>query len=190
MRGDMTGALGWLNANKDGLTTYDSWYNRSLYGGLAAGWYWTDHLKTELEAGASTEAELYRARQIIVDGISSYESAELTFRTMRLSVTQQYQFFRNAWFHPHVAAGVDFTWERTVERIEPVVVFDPQFRFPREIRPARVIGPETRLEVRPFSGVGFKAYMTRRAFFRNDVRVAVGKGVDEVVVRFGFGVDF
>ena len=48
----------------------------------------------------------------------------------------------------------------------------------------------TSTEVRPFVATGFKAYMTQRAFFRSDVRVGVRDGVDEVLLRFGFGVDF
>lgn len=53
-----------------------------------------------------------------------------------------------------------------------------------------VLGPTTTLRVRPCLETGFKAYMTPRAYFRGDMRVLVHKGIDEVLLRCGFGVDF
>jgi hypothetical protein len=32
--------------------------------------------------------------------------------------------------------------------------------------------------------------MTQRAFFRSDLRLVFRNGVDEVLLRFGFGADF
>ena len=43
-------------------------------------------------------------------------------------IAQQYQFFRNQWFHPHVGGGVDIARETTTEEYEPVFVFDPVTR--------------------------------------------------------------
>ncbi len=60
-RADVSGSLGWFNADKAELNSSEGtndWYNRSLYGGAGFGWYWTDHWKTEIEGGASSEAEL------------------------------------------------------------------------------------------------------------------------------------
>ena len=189
-RADVTGMLGWLNADKGDLGSYNDWYNRSLYGGLAAGWYWTEHVKTEVDAGASTKADLYVARTLSIDGRPVYTQSELTFATRRVSVSHQYQFFRNAWFHPHVAAGADLTWETTTERMQPLFVYDEASRQGRQVDPGRTAGPETRLIVRPIAAAGFKAYMTPRTYFRTDLRLAIRTGVDEAVWRCGFGVDF
>lgn len=190
-RSDMAATIGWLNGHKPSADPYgNAWYNHALHGGGSVGWYWSDHLKTEIEAGASNTAHLYRYRPATIGGIPTYQSSELDIRTSRLALGQQYQFLRNAWVHPHLGAGLDLTWERTAEHIDAITTYDSQGRNPRELRPAITIGPETRLRVRPFAEAGFKAYMSRRAFFRAGMRLAFHGGVDEVIMRCGFGVDF
>jgi hypothetical protein len=186
-RADAAGTIGWLNLNKSSVESYDDWYNRGVYGGLGVGWYWTENLKSEVEFGASAKAEVYRTRQILVAGVPEFENGRYTFSTTRLSLHQQYQFFRNVWFHPHAALGVELAWERSVEEIAPVILFD---RVPRQVLGGRMVGPETRLRVRPFGSIGYKAYFTPRTFFRNDLRFVVQGGLEEVLVRFGVGVDF
>jgi hypothetical protein len=186
MKGDASGTIGWFNTHNE---EYEDWSNRSLYGGITAGWYWNDHLKTEIDFGANTAAHLYDAHPIVLQGISTYQASRVAFSKKKLAVSQQYQFFRNAWFHPHAAGGVDFSWERTDETIQPVYATDPLTRQPRIIRDRTTI-VERDLVVRPFVDVGFKAYMTPRGFFRTDLRVGGSKRIDEVLLRFGFGVDF
>src|SRR5262249_39785554 len=123
-------------------------------------------------------------------GVTTFQTAEFTFRTPRVTLSERYQFGRNQWLHPHVGLGVDLTWETTTEELPAITAFDPQLRQSREIVPEREIGPNTRRLVRPFAETGFKLYMTPRSFFRSDVRFVVRKGIDEVLLRFGFGVDF
>lgn len=189
-RADLGGSIGWLNVHKNELDSYDEWYNRSFYGGASGGWYWTEHLKTEVEVGASTTADLYTYEPIVIGGQQTYVSSEARFSTKRVAVSQQYQFLRNVWFHPHIAGGVDLTWERSTREIQPVTVFNNLTRQPSIVVPERTIGPETNLIVRPFVTAGFKAYMSPRAFFRGDMRLAIRSGIDEVLFRAGFGVDF
>jgi hypothetical protein len=189
-RADAAGTVGWFNADKSGLSSYNDWYNRSAYGGATFGWYWTDHLKTELELGATSAAELYATRTIDIEGQRTYLSSEHRFNTRRLVAGQQYQFFRNAWAHPHIAAGVDLTWETHEQRDEPIVLFDSVSRITRVVQPARATDPSTHLQVRPFAEVGTKLYISPRGFFRTDIRVTFGGGAEEVLLRFGFGVDF
>lgn len=189
-RADLFGSLGWFNADTRDLTPYDDWYNRSLFGGGTAGWYWTDHLKTEIDAGATTRARLFSGQPVVINGVQTFRSSELTFSTRRLAISQQYQFGDNAWFHPHLAAGVDLTAERIERRDEAVTIFGQGAGGPRVLEPAVQHPPRTEWHTRPFVAGGFKAYMTRRAFFRSDMRLVLGSGVDEVLVRVGFGVDF
>jgi hypothetical protein len=191
-RGDLTVTIGWLNGNKSELPASDNdWYNRSVYGGIAAGWYWTDHLKTEVEFGGSTRAELHTFGSTFLDGRLAYMSATHAFSTRRVTAAQQYQFFRNALFHPYVAAGADLTWESSSASIDPIVVFDEVLRQTRLVAPPERVGPETSLHVRPFAATGFKAYVSTRAFIRGDVRLGVRRGgVEDVIVRAGVGVDF
>jgi hypothetical protein len=191
MRGDAGGMVGWLNGNKSEIADRGSndWYNRGLYGAGIAGWYWTDHHKTEIEAAASNSARFSTYPSYNIDGLTAFAGSRFTFETRRIAVSQQYQFFRNEWFHPHVAAGADVTWETTTEDRDPVIFFGQQGQT-RQIMPARVIGPDTRARVRPFAEVGFKAYTTPRGFFRGDLRLLARGRIDEVQLRFGFGVDF
>lgn len=195
-RWDVTGTLGWFNADKSDNTreSYNEWYNSSLYGGIGAGWYWTDHHKTEIDFGATTVGDVYTTTYtttpVVIGTQQTFTTSRSFFSTRRLTLSEQYQAYRNAWFHPHLAAGVDLTWEKSREERSPTVLFDNTGRTPREIRPAETIGPDVDLTVRPFAAVGFKAYLTQRGFFRSDMRFTFKDGIDEVLWRFGFGVDF
>lgn len=105
-------------------------------------------------------------------------------------MSQQWQYFRNAWFHPHIAAGAHLAWESNEYYFHPVYSYDPVTRTSATVEPPRRERGKTELRVRPFVATGFKGYITRRAFFRSDVRAGFGDGFDELLLRFGFGVDF
>lgn len=190
-RADVHFVLGWQNLNKDQpQDSTNDWVNAIAFGGAGAGWYWTDHAKTQIDVGGGTKGRQYRYRQFTLNGLQTYESSRLSVRKTSLAISQQYQFFRNAWFHPHVGAGIDLARETTTEEYQPVYVFDNALRTSRQIIPGRREGPDHRLLARPFVETGFKGYMSRRAFFTADSRVMFGRGIDEVLFRFGFGVDF
>jgi hypothetical protein len=189
-RADLTGALAWLNVNKAGLDEYDDWYNRGLYGGAGLGWYWTDNLKTEVDGGFSTRVEREVYNFELVGGRPTTSESTFHFTTRRVAISQQYQFYRNVWFHPFVTAGVDFTWEKTEQEDGPVTVFDNAARQTLVLREEVVHPTRTELLTRPFAAFGFKAYMTPRSFFRSDMKLVFRGGLDEVLMRFGFGVDF
>ena len=188
VRADVYGTLGWYLAETE--LSYGDWYSTSLHSAAGGGWYWTDHLRTEVEFAATTEAQTYGSEPVSVRGQTTYLGFREAFRIKQLGIGQYYQFYRNTWFHPHLALGATVTWQ-TVERTdEPVFVFDPVTRQGREGRPRQQHPPVTSTVVRPFAAAGFRAYMTQRAFFRSDLRLGVREGIDEVVLRFGFGVDF
>jgi opacity protein-like surface antigen len=191
-RADTHFVVGWQNLHKEqpGSQNFNNWVNGIFYGGAGAGWYWTDHLKTQVDFGAGSEGHQYRYEPIVLNGQTTSSSSHLRVRQQSLSVSQQYQFFRNQWFHPHVGAGVDIARETTREEYSPVFFFDNVTRTSRQISPARTEGPEHRTLARPFAEAGFKAYMTRRAFFTADTRLMYRKGLDEVLFRLGFGIDF
>ena len=190
---DVTGSIGWLNVDKSDLSNNQSsndWYNRSVYGGAAAGWYWTDHLKTQVDFGSGTKADQYRYSYVTTGTQSTNTSSRLSVQEQSVAVGQQYQFFRNQWFHPHVGAGLDIARETTRETYQPIFIYDSATRTTTQLAPLRTEGPEHRTIARPFVEAGFKAYMTRRAFFLGDTRVKFKGRVDEVLFRIGFGVDF
>jgi hypothetical protein len=191
IRGDAAATIGWLAANSHapGQFYRDNWIH-SLYGAGSSGWHWTDNLKTEIDFGAGTEARAFRPEQIVIDGRATYYTVESRFSRRTLGISQQYQFFHNVWFHPHVAAGVNFTWERQTDEPGPIYFYDSVTTQSRIIPPVRRDSAETSLRVNPFVAVGYKAYVTDRTFFRNDFRVAFRGGPDETVLRIGFGFDF
>ena len=193
-RGDVHVVIGWQNLRQEqppqpGCCNND-WVNSIFYGAAGAGWYWTDHLKTQVDFGGGTKADHYRYSYITTGSQSTSTSSRLTVQQQNLAISQQYQFFRNQWFHPHVGAGVDIVRETTTEQYQPVFVYDSATRVSTQILPPRTEGPEHRVIARPFVETGFKAYMTRRAFFTGDARVGVRHGIDEVLFRAGFGIDF
>jgi len=190
-RADAHFVIGWQNLHKEQPQDhYNDWLNDIFYGGAGAGWYWTDHLKTQVDFGAGTRAQQYRYRQVTTNGAITYEASRLRLRQQSVSIGQHYQFFRNQWFHPHVGAGVELARETTTEEYDPIVVFDNATRTSRTIVPARTEGPEHDFIARPFVEGGLKAYITRRAFFTTDMRMMFRPGIDEVLFRAGFGFDF
>ena len=181
---DLSVAVGWLNAEQSEVDTYrggNDWYNRSVYGGVGLGWYWTDHWKTEVDGGVSSSADLWAYTTRVIDGRGVSVSTRYTFSTKRLAVGQQYQFYRNTWVHPFLGAGLDLTWERT-SRSDEIIWPQPSMTATHPIR--------GELLVRPYATVGLKAYFSQRGFVRTDVKCAFDKGIDEALLRFGFGVDF
>ena len=192
-RADVHFVAGWQNIRSEDqsdLPYRNEWMNSILQGSIGAGWYWTDHHKTQIDFGGSTKANHYTSRPVTISGTTTYESSNVERFERNVSFSQHYQFFRNQWFHPNVAAGVEIARATTTEHYPPVFVYDNVTRTSREVQPARVEGPNHETIVRPFVQTGFKAYMTRKAFFLTDVRVMVRGGIDEVLFRFGIGVDF
>jgi hypothetical protein len=190
-RADFHVVAGWQHLHREQpQQPYNDWMNGIFYAGAGAGWYWTEHLKTQIDFGAGTEGRQYRYNQVTVGGNPSYESSRVTVSQQSLAIGQQYQFFRNAWFHPRVGGGVDLARETTTTEFEGTTVYDPVTRVYRQLLPRRTEGPDSRFVARPFVEAGFKAYMTRRSFFTADTRVKFRGNIDEVLFRFGFGVDF
>ena len=190
MRGDVQAVLGWQNLrNHEAPDRYNDWINDIFYGGAGAGWYWTDHLKTQVDFGAGTRGESYGYRNVVVDGVTTFEATRVRTQQASLAIGQQYQFFRNQWFHPHVGGGVDLARRSIVEEYQPVTIYDSASRTTRVISAGRT-ETGTDIVARPFVQTGFKAYMTRKSFFTSDARVLFRSGFDEVLFRFGFGVDF
>jgi hypothetical protein len=186
-RADAWAGLGWHHARIAEAGEYDDWYHRSASGTAGAGWYWTDHLRTEIDIGVTSGGQVFVFDPVILNGQQTGRYGFITHRTRTVGLTQHYQFFRNAWFHPYIGAGLDLVRETKDERFEALQVFD---RFgPRVIEPAHEESSREFM-MRPAASLGFKAYLSPRAYFRSDARIAARKQIEDVIVRFGFGVDF
>jgi opacity protein-like surface antigen len=191
IRGDVHFVVGWQNIRQEQPQDhYNDWINGIFYGGAGAGWHWTENLKTQVDVGAGTRGHQYNYRQITINGLPASESFQTRLQQTSVAVSQQYQFFRNQWFHPRLGVGVDFARQSTIREYSPVFTYDSVNRISRQVSPARTEGPDHEMVARPFGELGFKAYMSRRSFFSTDARIMVRGGIDEVLFRFGFGVDF
>ena len=191
MRGDVSGTVGWATTNKSEFRSYNNWHSQGE-ASLALGWYWTDHHKTEIEVGATTERSTYSSTPFVVTGLpSTYIPSHRTFSSRRVAVIQHDQFRRNEWVHPFLGAGLDLVRERQSRRDEPVFSYDPVTRQSRVTRDAVQYGETTDLDARAVLTGGVKAYFTRKVFGLTDVRVSVGRRrTEDVHWRFGLGVDF
>jgi hypothetical protein len=193
-RADAAAYVGWFGANKSELDGYDDWYKGVWHTSLSSGYYWTEQLKTEVEFGGTTRGEIYEFPSPF-DPVTPAIAGPIghEFSTQRLAVSQHYQFFHNTFFHPTVGGGVALTWETTEREIPPVFDRTPpppgQVPVIRQLQPARTEGPETTLRTMAFATTGFKAYFTERAFFRSDLHVMFTDRVEDVTLRFGFGMD-
>jgi hypothetical protein len=189
-RVDTWGALGWQhlsNPDEDSHTTYDT---RPAIGLVGAGFYWAPHLKTEIDIGTASRASFYRIEHLPPPSPVLTRYTRLTYKVSSTAAVQTYEFLSNAWFTPFLGAGLEVSRQSVEEYVDPVIELDPVTHQPRQTQPAHEPEPEHRTIVRPVAAVGFKAYMSRRAFFRADTRLTFKSGIEHVLIRFGFGVDF
>jgi Outer membrane protein beta-barrel domain len=185
-RADISGVTGWLEHHVRGeRLDGDDWNNR-WYGGTQLGYYWTEHLKTELEIGLTNEGESWAAYPVSVSRRSTpvaFTKESRRQRDVTISVGQSWQFFRNQWVHPFVGAGIDANYARVRRELH---TFDPSDAGLPQI---------TRLEDERWHAAlhgigGVKMYFTTRSFVRFDGRVSFGQDGQHVVWRVGLGWDF
>ena len=193
-RMDVAANVGWLYLDtRVGRPGDQARWDNAVYGGVTAGWYWTDHLKTEVEAGGATEAQGYGNEIVVRNGRILSQFRQTKTQRNTLSIAQHYQFGRNAWFHPHVGIGAAVAFDTRTDYYDPIFDYFGPTRGPdNPVERERVEGPARVTTFRPFVTIGFKAYVGSRAFVRSDLRIAgtTGRGVDEALARVGFGIDF
>ena len=180
-RVDVAAATGWFAADRSvGDGCCSSW-SSSLFKGVSAGYYWTDHLKTEAELAAPGPTEGYTGfSERLASGSYRYTSEEHTITAARLSLSQAYQFGHNAIFHPFVRGGVDIDREHD----------DIDRHISTNTSQAEEHSATTGTRVRPFTGIGFKAYFTERAFFKGEAKFNFGRSqLNQMAWTAGVGVD-
>src|SRR5262245_54826293 len=178
---DVGAATGWFAADRSLDQECCSSWSSSLFKGVSAGYYWTEHLKTEVEAAAPGPTEGFTSRSDrVTANLFRYTSEQHRISATRLSLSQAYQFGHNSNFHPFVRAGVDVDWEHDdVERyVQTAGAFEEQHSSARQTR------------TRPFAGVGFKAYFNERTFFKGEARFTPARGtIDQMAWTAGVGID-
>jgi opacity protein-like surface antigen len=191
---DVTGLLGWRGVRMIWNRPYDPVdYDNRLLAGVLVGRHWTPHVKTEVEIGTTRTSDALTFTQPDYD-LPGYPTRPYIYSTHRVrdtvfSAAALYQFGVDAWFHPHVGAGVEVARTRddaTTTR-QTLSVGTP----PRQIVIAEPSSTSTRtVTARAFLTTGFKAYASERVFVRTDLRVAAGQTPANVSARFGVGFDF
>lgn len=188
-RWDVAAHITWLGERRTGPSfARDRWINVAA-GGAIVGYYWTPHLKAELDISTSGEDEIYSIEPIALPGINTLFPLQRdhTFRVSTVSVGFVAQFFENAWVHPFISGGMEIVRER--EHVETTLPPVP----PRAVTPPIVTVPETlvQLATRPYVATGFKAYVSERAFIRTDVRTSWSTdGLAALGWHSGVGFDF
>ena len=190
-----TSCIGWQNLHRDQpgsdrYTTTGSTASSTAAAG--AGWYWTDTpqdpgrlrrrhagaISTATRRSSSTARPRAR-RRASTCGSRASPSPSSTSSSGTSGSTRT------------LARASTSRGRRPRGGFQPVFVFDQRRRAPRgKFLPARIEGPDHRTIARPFAEAGFKAYMTRGPSSPADTRLMFRGGIDEVLFRLGFGVDY
>ena len=191
-RWDLATHVGWLGGNKSEIgPDWNGWYDAASVD-VSAGYYWTRHLKFEVDLSTTSSGGLHVQELVTLPGdpFPYYQSREHTFRSTALAGGLTYQFLENAWFHPFIGGGLTVVHETHRSGPgQPAIYY--RDALTRVLLPAlRPIDDEL-TALRPFVATGFKVYVAERVFFRTDLRVTgSSQQAESVVWRGGVGFDF
>ena len=188
-KNDAAVTLGWAGAEYK-IPSYDTWRGTLLLG-ARGGHYWTDHLKTEVQAAWMDSRDNEVFEDIEWNGGPTYALFDFRARDVRVGVTQVYQFGRNQWVHPYVGAGVDVIARTTTrDRRE-------QRRtgyLPNQSQSVATIAAfsERKSEtlVQPTVKTGLKMYVNERLFFDTEFKLGFSRDVEHITWNIGMGFDF
>ena len=182
-------ATGWAGAEHK---IYDErrWHG-SLLLDARVGHYWTDHLKTEVEATWDSPRTRDVYQNLEREGGYTYALSDYRAHDTRIGVVQLFQFGRNQWVHPYVGAGADVVRRvATIDRLPQsrIVYLPPNRQVPVEI-PA-LSERKTTVFAHAVLKTGLKMYVSEKVFFDTELKFGLRREVDHVVWKFGVGVDF
>src|SRR4051812_49800093 len=105
---DVAVSTGWFAADRQVAGNCCSLWSAGLFKGVSAGYYWTDHLKTEASAATPGTTESYGSfSERLATGSFRYTLEHHRYDGLKLSIAQIYQFGHNSTFHPFIVGGVD-----------------------------------------------------------------------------------
>jgi opacity protein-like surface antigen len=187
-RWDFATHVGWVGGNKSEIAPdWNDWYDTASID-VSGGYYWTRHLKVELDVSTTAAAGIFVEEQIRLPGNSFpyYRQREHRFRTTSATAGMAYQFFDNSWFHPFVGGGA-----AVVHETERTGLAQPLFFPTQVVLPNPDPFERESTDARPFAMVGFKAYVSARAFIRTDLRITAStRQAESAALRAGIGFDF
>jgi len=184
---DVTGHMAWLTVdNGPGSSSWNRWYDVASVG-ASVGRFFGRHMKLEFDAATSASADVYVDRSVTLptQPYPIYYAQRRELRMTTLSGGASYQFLDNRWFHPVVGVGLEAAREtRTIDS-------DVIGAVPPAAIPLDPPGTTVSWRNRPFTAIGFKWFVSERAFVRSDVRTTFDSGgLAQLSWRTGFGVDF
>jgi opacity protein-like surface antigen len=181
-------SIGWAGAEHD-VHDQRRWHG-SLHVGLSGGHYWTDHLKTKVQASWNSPRKHDVYENIERQGGYTYGLSEYRAHDVRAGVAQVYQFGRNEWVHPYVGIGVDVVRRAgSLERLpQSRTVFLQNRSIPVDIPGASE--RKTTMFAQAVLNTGLKMYVGEKTFFDTELKLGVRRDVDHVVWTIGMGVDF
>ena len=182
-------ALGWAGADHK---IYDQrhWHG-SLLLSVSGGHYWTDHLKTEVEASWNSPRNREVYESIARDGGSTFALSDYRAHDTRVGVVQIFQFGRNDWVLQYVGVGADVVRRVTSidrQRQSRTIFIPPNRNTPVEIPAASE--HKTTVFAQGVLKTGLKMYVSEKAFFYTELKFGLRRDVDLLVWKFGMGVDF
>jgi hypothetical protein len=181
-------SIGWAGAEHH--TRDQRRWHGSLLAGARVGHYWTDHLKTEVEAGWSAPRTDQIYETIERSGAYTFAISDYRSHDLRVGVAQLYQFGRNQWVHPYIGIGADLVRRSAAidRQLQSRTVF-LQNRSTTVDIPAGT-ARETSTFAQAVLKTGVKMYVSEKAFFDTELKLGLRQGVDHLVWKFGVGVDF
>jgi outer membrane protein W len=166
-------------------------WHGSLLLGARVGHYWTDHLKTEVEASWDSPRTREIYENIEREGGYTYALSDYRAHDTRIGVVQLFQFGRNTWVHPYVGVGADVVRRvASTERLQQsrTVYVPPNRQIPVVIPAASE--EKTTVFAQAVLKTGLKMYVSEKVFFNTELKFGVRRDVDHVAWKFGLGVDF
>jgi len=190
-RWDVAAHVGWFGGNKSEIAPdWNDWYDTASFH-VSTGYYWTPHLKVEVDVSTTARAGVFSEQVVQLPGspFPYVRAREHRFRSTGAAAGVTYQFFENVWFHPFVGGGLAVVHETERAGLsQPFFFRDPQTGV---VLPEQPPIDRQSTTARPFAMLGFKAYVSERAFVRTDLRVIASADRAEAVVwRGAVGFDF
>jgi hypothetical protein len=172
---------------------YNNWYNEGRYA-ASIGYYWTEHLKTELEFAHSGEGDRYVQELVLVPGSGAFHHVpvEAFSRLQQTSLRMVWQFGHNTWVHPYANAGYVLDADRQRRRSPVTYSYpgDPRTVPPILVRREINSGPEIKYRSGVGLGVGSKFYVTPAAYINTGLQWTYARPAKTITFLSGFGVEF
>jgi len=187
-KADGWASFGWQLVDEFEADTLGGYDEQRVIGSAGAGIYWAPRFKVELDAATTSRSSFNFVEQIPIDGRPGIRYSQVQVRTTSFAAVQTYELVSNAWFTPYIGGGVELSRVTREASVQAFSFVDPA--GPRIPQPPESLAPGSDVIARPLVTVGFKVYLSRRAFFRTDSRLTLEPRVEHYLLRFGFGVDF